>query len=131
MTIRRGILGLILVLCGGLVLRAQAPGDAAAGDPTANAEQQKVKTLLQQMIQALGGDAWLNAPGYELVGRTSGFYQGRPTGAIADFFDYRQPPDKERVELGKRNESALLVRSFCTVSITVPLEVDVETEMST
>jgi hypothetical protein len=63
MTIRRGILGLILVLCGGLALRAQAPGDAAASDPTANAEQQKVKTLLQQMIQALGGDAWLNAPG--------------------------------------------------------------------
>jgi len=32
------------------------------------AEQQKVKTLLQQMIQALGGDAWLRAPGYELIG---------------------------------------------------------------
>ncbi len=60
--------------------RAQAPADAAAGDPTANAEQQKVKTLLQQMIQALGGDAWLNAPGYELIGRTSGLLPGQTDG---------------------------------------------------
>jgi hypothetical protein len=99
MTIRRTVLVLALIVCGCTFLRAQATGDA-----TADAEQQKVKTLLQQMIQALGGDAWLNAPGYELIGRTSGFYQGKPTGSITDFWDYRQPPDKERVELGKKRQ---------------------------
>ena len=99
MTIRRVGLVLAMLLCGGLGVRAQAAGDA-----TTEAEQKKVKTLLQQMIQALGGDAWLNAPGYELIGRTSGFYQGKPTGAITDFWDYRQPPDKERVELGKKRQ---------------------------
>ena len=99
MTIRRAVFALLFTLFVGVNLGAQI-----TGDPSANAEQQKVKTLLQQMIQALGGDAWLNAPGYELIGHTSGFYQGRPTGAIADFFDYRQPPDKERVELGKKRQ---------------------------
>ena len=99
MTIRRAGLFLTLILCGGLALHAQANID-----PTAAAEQQKAKDLLQQMIQALGGDAWLNAPGYELIGRTSGFYQGKPTGAITDFWDYHQPPDKERVELGKKRQ---------------------------
>lgn len=97
MTKRRAGLFLLLVLCGSLVVHAQANAD-----PTGDAEQKKAKGLLEQMIQALGGDAWLNAPGYELIGRTSGFYQGKPTGAITDFFDYRQPPDKERVELGKK-----------------------------
>ena len=100
MTIRR------VLLCPGVdsVRRPCPSARQAAGDPTANAEQQKVKTLLQQMIQALGGDAWLNAPGYELIGRTSGFYQGKPTGEITDFLDYHQPPDKERVELGKKRQ---------------------------
>ncbi len=93
MKIRRAGLTLLVMLCFGAVLHAQAGDD-----------QQKVKTLLGQMIQALGGDAWLHAPGYELIGRTSGFYQGKPTGAIMDFFDYRQPPDKERVELGKKRQ---------------------------
>lgn len=99
MTIRRAGLFLISILCGGLMLHAQANAD-----PTADAEQKKAKDLLQQMIQALGGDAWLNAPGYELIGRTSGFYQGKPTGAITDFWDYHQPPDKERIELGKKRQ---------------------------
>ena len=98
MTIRRARFSLILLLCGGL-LHAQTPGDA-----TVDASQKKAQDLLQQMIQALGGDAWLHAPGYELIGRTSGFYQGKPTGAIADFWDYHQPPDKERVELGKKRQ---------------------------
>jgi hypothetical protein len=99
MTIRRAGVLFALILCGGLALHAQANAD-----PSAEAEQKKAKALLQQMIQALGGDAWLNAPGYELIGRTSGFYQGKPTGAITDFWDYRQPPDQERIELGKKRQ---------------------------
>lgn len=99
MTIRRAGLLLILLLCGGVAVYAQSTGDA-----TADASQKKAKALLEQMIQALGGDAWLHAPGYELIGRTSGFYQGKPTGAINDFFDYHQPPDKERAELGKKRQ---------------------------
>jgi hypothetical protein len=99
MTMKRTGFLLIMLLCGGIALHAQAAGDA-----TADADQKKAKALLQDMIQAMGGDAWLHAPGYELIGRTSGFYQGKPTGAIADFWDYRQPPDKERVELGKKRQ---------------------------
>jgi len=62
--------------------------------------------LLDSMVKALGGAAWLNLPGYELIGRTSGFYQGKPTGEITDFFDYYAPPDKERVEFGKKRQVA-------------------------
>lgn len=90
---------MIALLCSGLVARAQTNGDA-----TGDADQKKAKALLQQMIQSLGGDAWLHAPGYELIGRTSGFYQGQPTGAIGNFWDYHQPPDKERVEVGKKRQ---------------------------
>ncbi len=73
---------------------------ASAQDP----DTQKARGLLQQMIKALGGDAWLHAPGYQLIGRTSGFYQGKPTGAITDFWDYHAQPDRERIELGKKRQ---------------------------
>ena len=99
MKIRRTRLLLTLLLCGGIIAHAQT-----GTDPTAEAEQKKAKALLQQMVQALGGDAWLHAPGYELIGRTSGFYKGQPTGDIGNFWDYRQPPDKERAELGKKRQ---------------------------
>jgi hypothetical protein len=38
------------------------------------------------------------------AGRTSGFYQGKPTGGIGDFFIFRRYPDKERVEFGKKHD---------------------------
>jgi len=90
-------LALGVASCAGL--RAQTPID-----PTVAAQEQKARTLLQQMVQSLGGDAWLHAPGYELVGRAAGFYHGQPTGAIANYWDYVQPLDKERIELGKKRQ---------------------------
>lgn len=96
---------LFILMAGTVAARPQS----AAVDASSDAEQQKVLKLLNQMIQAMGGDAWLHAPGYELIGRTSGFYQGQPTGAVTDFWDYREPPangrpERERIELGKKRQ---------------------------
>lgn len=118
MTIRRAVLltaGLLCCFCAGHAQNA-APAQAVAPAPGAtnaaapadqgsqDAGSEKARALLTQMVKALGGDAWLNAPGYELIGRTSGFYQGKPTGAITDFWDYRALPDRERIELGKKRQ---------------------------
>ena len=112
------------LFCCGVQAQTNAPASAStpapnalpaapAIDPTAPTAQpasapdpdtQKARALLQKMITALGGDAWLNAPGYELIGRTSGFYQGKPTGAVTDFWDYHAQPDSERIELGKKRQ---------------------------
>jgi hypothetical protein len=64
----------------------------------------KAQQLMQQMITALGGQRWLTMPGYELIGRTAGFYQGNPTGSENQFWDYREFPDHERIELGKKRQ---------------------------
>jgi hypothetical protein len=80
--------------------------NAQQEDADAKKNEQQARVLLDSMVKALGGAAWLNLPGYELIGRTSGFYQGKPTGEITDFFDYYAPPDKERVEFGKKRQVA-------------------------
>ncbi len=73
-------------------------------DAVAKANEKKARAALAAMVQALGGDRWLNLRDESFEGRASGFYQGRPTGSITDYFDFRRFPDKERIELGKKRD---------------------------
>ncbi len=64
----------------------------------------KANELLQQTIEALGGNAYLNTKDITCTGKLSGFdHSGALTG-YETFIDYQQPPFKERQEnLPKRN----------------------------
>jgi len=79
-------------------------GSAQAQDADVKANSDKARAALNAMVTALGGDAWLRIGDVTLEGRTSGFYQGKPTGDITDFHDTRRFPDKERVELTKKRD---------------------------
>jgi len=87
-----------LAALGGSAARAQS----AATDAASN--QQKARTVLQQMITAMGGQRWLTLKNTMLQGRTSGFYHGKPTGDIGDYTQYFQFPDQSRIELGKKGK---------------------------
>lgn len=67
----------------------------AATDPGA----QKAGQLLEQMVRALGGQAWLNVQDTEEIGRTFSFYHGESQGAGALYRRMWQWPDKERIEI--------------------------------
>jgi hypothetical protein len=69
-----------------------------------DANQKKAKAAIDAMIAALGGPRWLNLSSSMAEGRTSGFYQGKPTGATALFYEVQQFPDMVRVELGKKRD---------------------------
>lgn len=71
---------------------------------TPDASAAKARQLIAQMIQALGGDAYLHFTDVEQEGRTNGFYHGRPTGGTAPFWRFYKFPDKERVELTKERD---------------------------
>lgn len=87
-------------------LRAQSPDQGAGQVPqdakSPDQNQQKARATLEAMVSALGGDRWLTLSNTFQHGRTSGFYQGKPTGAITDYFEYDGFPDKSRIELGKK-----------------------------
>jgi hypothetical protein len=76
-----------------------APAQAAPQDENA----QKAKGLLNQMIQALGGQAWLNMQDMREQGRTWSIYHDQPTGT-AQFWLFWKYPDKERIELTKKRD---------------------------
>lgn len=85
-----------------------APTDGNASDPQA-------VTLMNQMVAALGGPRWLGIHNVLEEGRTSGFYQGKPTGAIGDYRllrtvpTSRTDPGLERVEYGKKHDAVTIL----------------------
>ena len=82
-------------------LLAQAPQPSApAGTFPApqDANSKKARLLLDQMIDALGGQAFLSYQDMYQEGRSHRFYQGRPSGVGGPFFRYWRWPDKERTE---------------------------------
>jgi hypothetical protein len=98
---------------------AQAPqaassGSAGSGSASspANSEGQenarKAKAVIDQAIQALGGQAWLTIRDREQQGRIYGFHHGRASGAGGLFWSFNEFPDKERVELTKERDVAEL-----------------------
>lgn len=88
---------------------AQQPPQQSADQVLAKISEQdpstkKAKDLLQKMITALGGQAYLNYQTLYREGRTYGFYQGQPNSVGAPFWQYWKYPDKDRVELTKQRD---------------------------
>ena len=89
-----------------LLLGAMSAHAQAGSSPDAN--QQKARALLNAMVEAMGGQRWLSLQNSYYQGRVSGFYQGKPTGGIEDFFQWRTPDGKERVEYSKKHDDVVI-----------------------
>jgi len=69
--------------------RAQASDIPSAAPPTpaGQTDTQHGQALIDQMIAALGGDAWLNRTSIETDGRTSAFFHGQPNPYTTDYHE--------------------------------------------
>jgi hypothetical protein len=65
---------------------------------------QKAFQILNDMIKALGGDAYLNVRDIKSEGRAYAFYHGQPSGQGNLFWRFWEWPDKERVEFTKQRD---------------------------
>ena len=74
--------------------------------PVDQENARKAKALLEQAIQSLGGQAYLNVRDMETTGRGYSFFHGRPTSNGVLFWRFVQYPDKERVEVTKERDIA-------------------------
>jgi len=77
-------------------------------DKDAQANANKARALIEQGIQALGGQTYLAIRDREQQGRTYGFHAGRATGGGGPFWSFSEFPDKERVEFTKERDIAQL-----------------------
>jgi len=90
----------------------QTPSQPAAapssGAPADQENARKARALLDQAIQALGGQAFLNIHDKEEEGRTYSFHHGRPTSNGVLFWRFVEYPDKERIEVTKERDVAYI-----------------------
>jgi hypothetical protein len=81
-------------------LRAQARDIPSAAPPKVAGEtqDQRGRKLLDEMLEALGGDAWLNRHNVKELGHVARFFRGAPTGIVIDFSAIHQFASGDRPE---------------------------------
>ncbi len=90
MRLRLTFAALVLLLPGSLFAQARDLQDASPPLPNNQTQEQRGRQLLDQMVAALGGPAWLSRHTASELGRTAAFYRGQPTGNTIDFSEFRQ-----------------------------------------
>ena len=92
-------------------LLAQASTIPSAAPPPVSSQEQdkRGRELLQQIEEALGGDAWLHRTSMLREGHTASFFRGTPTMNVIDFWDYTRfasatEPEAERIEFSKKHD---------------------------
>lgn len=111
MKIRTVIVSLMLTVSA--VAQQSAPGAAAQSKPgdsslagvvAQDPSTRKARALLDKMIAALGGQAYLTYSTMTQQGRAYSFYQGQPNSAGVRFWRFWRYPDKDRFELTKKRD---------------------------
>ena len=92
----------IAMLAAPLAVKAQTA--ASTVDDAAQKNARQARAALDAMIQALGGQAWLNMKNLVRQGHVAGFYQGNPSVGTTDYYEYHAWPDHDRIELTKHRD---------------------------
>jgi hypothetical protein len=75
-----------------------------AGDDEAAKNAQQARKALDGMVQALGGQAWLDMKNQFRQGNIAAFFHGVPDPGTTEYFEYHQWPDHDRMELTKHRD---------------------------
>jgi hypothetical protein len=88
----------LVLLATPLVPRTQTADDAGAK----NARQ--ARAILDAMVQALGGEAWLNMKSQMRQGHLAAFDHGKPDLGTTEFWEFHVWPDHDRIEFTKHRD---------------------------
>ena len=90
----------LLSICITLPLAAQS----IVPENTSAANTQNAQAVLDAMVQALGGDAWITMKSQSRQGHVAAFFQGKPSGSTTLFFEFHSWPGKDRIEYTKHRD---------------------------
>src|SRR6201986_4151645 len=81
-----------------LLAQARDIPSAGASHPSEQTQEQRGRKLLDQMLEALGGDAWLHRRNMPVTGASGHFSRAAPNRIVIDFTAIRQFPNGDRPE---------------------------------
>jgi hypothetical protein len=87
---------------------ASSPSAPSPSTPPPDPDALKARAIIDQAIQALGGQTYLNVRDREQEGRGYNFHHGQATSGGVVFWSFSEFPDKERVEVTKERDIAEL-----------------------
>jgi hypothetical protein len=87
-----------------LATLAFAQGASTSGTSADQDSAAKARSLVEQGIKALGGQAYLTWRTQTTQGRSYSFHHGEPNSLGTPFWRFRQYPDKDRLELTKKRD---------------------------
>lgn len=88
----------------GVLAVALPVGVARAQDTVADKNAEKARDALKAMIDALGGQAWLDQKNAMRHGFLAGFYHGNPDPGTTEVWEFTSFPDKFREEVTKHRD---------------------------
>ncbi|MGD0547850.1 MAG: hypothetical protein ABR991_08470 [Terracidiphilus sp.] len=94
------------LLWAGLVLIMIA-APMSARTQTADAGQENARhahAVLDAMVQALGGQAWLTMKNQMRQGQVATFFHGKPSGGTTEYWEFHAWPDRDRIEYTKHRD---------------------------
>jgi hypothetical protein len=75
--------------------------------PVAAKNANQARAALNSMVQAMGGEAWLNIKNSERDGHAAAFFHGNPDLGTESFYDFHQWPDHDREEFTKHRDDVV------------------------
>ena len=81
-----------------VVLAAPPITRTQTGDDTGEKNAKQARAALDAMVEALGGNAWLNMKNQVREGHIAAFYRGQPDLGTTKFYDFHAWPDHDRTE---------------------------------
>jgi hypothetical protein len=82
----------VLLLAAPVAARTQTTDDASVK----NAKQ--ARAVLDAMVKAMGGQAWLTMRNQLREGHVAAFYHGKPSGGTTKYWEFHEWPDHDRIE---------------------------------
>ncbi|HUN84729.1 MAG TPA: hypothetical protein VMU48_10130 [Terracidiphilus sp.] len=95
---------LVTVLAGILMAAPHVTYPQAADDIAATQNATKARAALNAMVQAMGGQAWLNLKNEMRQEHVAAFFHGQPDLGTTLLWDFHQWPDHDRVEVTKHRD---------------------------
>jgi hypothetical protein len=99
----RGFLAVALPM---MLLAAALPAwtQTGSGVDSGQDSAQKARAIVDAMVHALGGQAWLNMKNQMRQENLAAFFHGQPSGGTNGQWEYHVWPDHDRIEYGKHRD---------------------------
>jgi hypothetical protein len=92
------------ILLAGLLMVWPLSAQAQTADDAGAKNAKQARAALDAMVTALGGQAWLSMKNQMRAGRVAAFFQGKPSGATTEYWEFHAWPDHDRIEYTKHRD---------------------------